>query len=138
MASRLLDMRDKRVSCDFRSAQRCQVVRVLLTVDGLNAVLKANADQQGQSHFGAIGDGGEHRLAKDSLAQRHKIKPSHQVPTHPEFGTVGQSHVVQLSVGFDHVGHDPSSALSFSGGMAATLNDLLEIPIKTQGKVRLK
>ena len=47
---------------------------VLLAIDGLNAVLIAHIDQRSQSHFGAIAQGAEHRLTKDSLANADKVR----------------------------------------------------------------
>ena len=99
---------------------------ILLAIDGHNTLMLAHLHQGSQGHFGAIADGAEHGLTKNSTSNANKIQTGYQLAIQPRFNAVCMACLVQGFVGLHHGRHDPGAILSFAGTLRTCLNDLVK------------
>ncbi len=119
------------------SPQRGQVPGVLLAIDRGDAVRQTHTHQAGESHFGAIGDRGEHGFTEDGVTQGDEVKTCHQFAIQPDLSTVCEASAVQVFISLHHSGNNPSALLSGSSRLAAAAHDLAEVLVKAQRKPRM-
>ncbi|MEY3939418.1 MAG: hypothetical protein RL659_2259 [Pseudomonadota bacterium] len=112
--------------------------RILLAVDGLNAVLLADMNQSCKCHFGAVTERAEHGFAEHSFANTNKVQACHQVAIEPCFGAMRVACAVQGFVGIDHGRHDPCSFLALSGALRASFYHVVKCAVKTQLELRMR
>ena len=87
---------------------------VLLAIDLPDTVMAAKANQRSKSNFGGIGHATEHGFSKHGSAQCDTIEAPCKLAIDPRFHTVRKSGLMQLSIGGNHVGHDPSARLALA------------------------
>lgn len=88
---------------------------VLLAIDLTDAMMAAKSNECRQRDFGCIGRATEHGFSKNRSAQRDAVESPYKSAVDPCFHTVRKSRLMQISIGGNHVGHDPRARLALAG-----------------------
>ncbi len=104
--------------------------RVLLAVDGRDAVVPAEGDQRRQRDLRRIAHAREHRFAKHRLADGHAIQAAGELAVDPCLNAVRHAGAMQRNIGLHHLRHDPGAVLAFAWAGRAGPDDLGEGGVK--------
>ena len=110
-------------------SQTHQVISFLLAVDELETMLLQELVQMPKRHFRGIGHGVEHRLAEKHLSNADPIQPADQFTVQVGLEGMGESQLVQVTIGFfDFIGN-PSAVLVGTRRGGTMLQHITEVRI---------
>src|SRR3569623_546494 len=109
---------DEALSRDYFGAEKSEMSRCNLAVDQAIIPLLQLRDQMHERHFGRVVAAGEHRLTEKHLADGNTIQSADQFVSVPTFRRMGVTQPVQLAIGSDHLGGEPSAAAVAARGGA--------------------
>ena len=104
--------------------------RILLAVDGANAMLQTKACQGRQGDLGGVIRMREHRFTKYCMPQGYKVKPACQLTIHPGLHAVGVAGFVQVRIGLHHVRNNPGAGLTVARGAGTRADDLRKCSVE--------
>ena len=99
---------------NLAGAEVGEVFRRNLAIDEMKVVGYGEGDELSQGYFGGLGLVMEHGFSEEGSSKGDSVKASDELAIAETLEGVGVAFLVQLDVGLDHVGGDPTAWLIFA------------------------
>ena len=110
----MLEQIEEFVAGNLAGAEVGEVFRRNLAIDEMKAVGFGEGDETGQGYLGGLGLVMEHGFSEEGSSKGDSVKASDEVAIAETLERVGVAFLVQLDIGLDHVGGDPTARLIFA------------------------